>query len=90
MVTFYSAVIPKFVGLMLSGKRSIILGDDLSSRDFIYVYNIVNADLLACKCKMTGKAVVINIGSGRVIILNALVVSLNRILGTDFEPIYEN
>ncbi|MBI5473520.1 MAG: SDR family oxidoreductase [Ignavibacteriae bacterium] len=45
----YSAVIPKFITSMLRGEPPTIYGDGLQSRDFTYVANVVNANLLACE-----------------------------------------
>lgn len=87
--SFYSAVIPKFAAMMLRGEQPIIFGDGLTSRDFTYIDNVVNANLLACKCPWPGHAEVINIGSGEKFTLNELVDRLNTLLGTGLEPIYE-
>ena len=43
----YSAVIPKFITAMLVGERPVIYGDGLQSRDFTFVVNVVEANLLA-------------------------------------------
>lgn len=45
----YSAVIPKFINAMLNGERPIIYGDGKQSRDFTFVANVVQANLLACE-----------------------------------------
>ena len=45
----YSAVIPLFVAALLSGKRPTIFGDGSQSRDFTYVGNVVDANILAAK-----------------------------------------
>jgi nucleoside-diphosphate-sugar epimerase len=44
----YAAVIPRFITAMLDGRRPVIYGDGLQSRDFTYVENVVQANLLAC------------------------------------------
>ncbi len=44
----YSAVIPKFIRLILEGKKPLIHGDGSQSRDFTYVDNVVDANLKAC------------------------------------------
>ena len=83
----YAAVIPKFITTMVKGDKPIIFGDGTQSRDFTYVQNNVEANLLACVAdKAAGK--VFNIAYGERITLNDLVDMLNRILGTDIEPIY--
>ena len=86
--SFYSAVIPRFISLMLKGKRPTIFGDGLTSRDFTHVDNVVEANLLACGCKWPGKAEVINIGCGQSITLNELAEKINLALGTGIKPVY--
>jgi UDP-glucose 4-epimerase len=83
----YSAVIPIFVSLMLKGKRPIIYGDGLQSRDFTFISDIVRGNLLAAEAKdVAGK--VINVATGKQFTLLDLVASINRVLGTDIEPIF--
>jgi nucleoside-diphosphate-sugar epimerase len=86
--SFYSAVVPKFITLMLQGKQPTILGDGLTSRDFTYIDNVIEANLLACTCKWPGNAEVMNIGCGEKITLNELVDYINKILKTNINPIY--
>ena len=60
----YSAVIPKFVTALLRGESPIIYGDGTQSRDFTYVANVVQANLLACeKDAAIGQA--INVACGQ-------------------------
>lgn len=87
--SFYSAVIPKFISLMLQGKQPVIYGDGETSRDFVYIDNVVEANLLACKCKWTGDSEVINIGCGGKTSLNELIDMLNGILRSNIRPIYQ-
>ncbi|MCK5513012.1 MAG: SDR family oxidoreductase [Deltaproteobacteria bacterium] len=83
----YAAVIPKFITTMVKGDKPIIFGDGTQSRDFTYVQNNVEANLLACVANgAAGK--LFNVACGERITLNDLVDMLNRILGTDIEPIY--
>jgi len=83
----YSAVIPKFVKAMANGERPVIYGDGEQSRDFTYVANVVNANLLAmtAQCEY---GVPINCACHHRITLNELVAQINRILGKKIEPIY--
>jgi UDP-glucose 4-epimerase len=83
----YAAVIPMFVTRMLAGKPPVIYGDGEQSRDFTFVKNVVDANLMAASSDSTGVSV--NIGSGERHTLNELVRLLNEILGTAFEPLYE-
>jgi nucleoside-diphosphate-sugar epimerase len=85
----YAAVIPKFITLIARGERPTIYGDGLQSRDFTYVSNNVNANLLACAASgIAGQ--VFNIACGERFTLLDLVGAINRILGTSIEPILED
>lgn len=76
----YSAVIPKFINKLLNGETLTIFGDGEQSRDFTYVDNVVDANLLALTA--TGAAGnVCNIGCGTRISLNQLVAILEKIVG---------
>jgi len=83
----YAAVIPRFVTRMLDGKPPIIYGDGEQSRDFIYVQNIVEACMAAARS--SGRGIFVNIGTGESRTLNQIVEVLNGILGTDYQPVYE-
>jgi len=83
----YSAVIPLFISAMLKGKAPTIFGDGRQSRDFTFVSNIVDANLLASQAPaadVSGK--VFNIANGKSVDLLMLVSTLNEILGTRIEP----
>jgi len=84
----YAAVIPKFIDLMLAGERPVIYGDGEQSRDFTYIDNAVQANILAAEGEVTGEA--FNVGTGGRVTVNELVASLNELLGTDIEPIYDD
>jgi nucleoside-diphosphate-sugar epimerase len=75
----YSAVIPKFITRLLSGQPLLVHGDGEQSRDFTYVENIVQANVLALQAvKAPGK--VFNVGCGARITLNQLIRLLEEIL----------
>lgn len=83
----YSAVIPKFVAMMLGGKRPTVFGDGQQSRDFTYVEDVVHGNLLAAESKdAVGR--VFNIACGRQQSLLELIASINRVLGTSIEPVF--
>jgi len=84
----YAAVIPKFIIKMLKGEPPVIYGDGEQSRDFTYIDNAVEANLLACQSEKVGRGEVINIACGERYSLNELVGELNEILGTNIEPVY--
>lgn len=84
----YAAVIPRFINLMLKNKRPTIFGDGLQTRDFTYVQNIVEANLLACKAKnVAGK--IFNIACEKRISLNQLVEIINKVLKTNIKSIHD-
>ncbi len=67
----YSGVLAKFITMMLRGEQPTIFGDGEQSRDFTYIDNAVQANLLACKApaaKVAGK--VFNVATGRRATLN--------------------
>lgn len=83
----YSAVIPKFINAVLNGSRPTIYGDGKQSRDFTYVANVVQANLLACEAEgVAGE--LFNVACGERYTLLDLVAELNRILDKDIEPIF--
>ena len=84
----YSAVIPKFITAILTGTQPTIFGDGLQSRDFTYVENVVHGNLLAADAQdVAGR--VFNVACGGNITLLDLLESLNKLLGTNVEPIFE-
>ncbi len=85
----YSGVIAKFVNTMVSGQRPTIHGDGTQSRDFTYVANNVDANILASAVGKEACGETINIACGTNINLNELVKNLNAILGTSIEPFYD-
>jgi len=85
----YSAVIPKFIQMIKNDKRPIIYGDGEASRDFTYVSNVVNANILACIAK-DAVGEVYNIACGKSITINQLVKKIADILGKKSEPVYED
>ena len=85
----YSAVIPKFISMMIKGESPIILGDGTQSRDFTYVQNNVQANILAATAAQ-GAGEAINIACGQSISLNELVNLINQELGTNIKPVYQD
>lgn len=60
----YAMVIGIFVDQLLNGKPMTIRGDGEQRRDFTYVGDVVNANILASQSEKVGKGEVINIGNG--------------------------
>ncbi len=84
----YSAVIPRFVSMILSGSRPVIYGDGEQSRDFVFVGDVANANLLAATTPGVAGGI-FNIGRGERTSLLELLTRLREILGQDIEPIHE-
>ena len=85
----YAAVIPKFIDLMESNKQPTINGDGSFSRDFTYVENAVQANILALTTtneKCFGQA--FNIGAGGQFSLLTLIDVLKKELNVDINPIF--
>ena len=83
----YAAAIPAFVTSILKDKSPTIYGDGEQSRDFTYVDNVVEANLLAARAKQT-KGEVINIACGEAITVNAIIDMINKIVGKNVKPTY--
>ncbi len=83
----YAAAIPAFVTAILKDKPPTVYGDGEQSRDFTYVDNVVEANLLAARAKQT-KGEVINIACGEAITVNAIIALINELLGKDIKPNY--
>ncbi|MFQ5707395.1 MAG: SDR family oxidoreductase [bacterium] len=84
----YSAVIPKFIGLLSKNRRPTIYGDGQQSRDFTFVDNVVAANLKACETQRLPEERIFNCACGIQITVQQLLVELNRILGKDINPIF--
>jgi len=81
----YAVVIPKFINCILNNERPPIFGTGKQSRDFTYVTNVVNANLLASQAfRQQGE--VFNVASGKDYTIIELVRALNRIMGKDIKP----
>ena len=85
----YSAVIPKFIKMIKEGVRPIIYGDGSQSRDFTYVTNNVEANILACTVPGIGGET-FNIACGERFTLIDLVDAINLLTGMNVEPIFND
>jgi nucleoside-diphosphate-sugar epimerase len=83
----YAAAIPAFVTAILKDKPPTIYGDGEQSRDFTYVDNVVDANLLAASAKQT-KGEVVNIACGLAITVNAIIALINDLVGKNVKPIH--
>jgi UDP-N-acetylglucosamine/UDP-N-acetyl-alpha-D-glucosaminouronate 4-epimerase len=82
----YAAAIPIFITKMLAGERPVIYGDGEQTRDFVFVKDVVEANILAAGAEdASGR--VFNIASGESFSVNELVRTINEVLGTSIEPV---
>ena len=84
----YAAVIPLFITAMLNGQPPVIYGDGQQSRDFTYVDNVVEGNLLAAKAPAAAGHI-LNLATGQRVTLLELVDKLNALLGTAFAPVHD-
>lgn len=85
----YSAVIPRFIRLINNNQSPIIFGNGKQTRDFTYVENIVDANLLASETDCES-GIVMNCACNEQIELNYLVESINHLAGKNIPPIYND
>src|SRR6478752_4302972 len=84
----YAAVIPKFITEILAGQRPTIFGNGQQSRDFTYIDNVVQGNLLAADSPAAvGRT--INVACGESFNLLELIDGINKALGTNIKPIFE-
>ncbi|MBU3918303.1 NAD-dependent epimerase/dehydratase family protein [Patescibacteria group bacterium] len=80
------SLIWKFYSEMKKGKRPMLFDGGKQKRDFVYVKDVVNSNLLALDAKRNG---IFNIGTGKAIIFNEVINILNKFIGTNLEPEYQ-
>jgi len=83
----YAVVVPKFINSMLKNQHPPVYGTGKQSRDFTFVTNVVNANLLAAKSKSL-KYGIFNVASGKDYTVLELIEILNRIMGKRIKPIF--
>ncbi|MCK9405088.1 MULTISPECIES: SDR family oxidoreductase [Methanothrix] len=82
----YAAVIPLFITRILNRKSPIIFGDGLQTRDFTFVKDVVQANVLAMESPAEG---VFNIACGHQITLNDLADRIMKIVGIEVKKVYD-
>lgn len=83
----YAAVIPKFITAAMAGEKPRIYGDGSQSRDFTYVDNVVQANLLAAE-RPWMPSQPINVACGERTTLLELLNHLEDIFGKDLSPVF--
>jgi UDP-glucose 4-epimerase len=85
----YAAVMPKFISSTLKGNSIEIYGDGEQTRDFTFVEDVIDSNLLSCLSKKSdGK--ILNIAGGKRISINDLALRIMKIIGKDVEIIYRD
>jgi len=84
----YAAVIPNFITALLAGERPVVYGDGEQSRDFTYVENVVEGNLLAMMSEGVGGRLY-NLAAGKRLSLNDLLGQLRALTGNETEARYE-
>ena len=86
----YSAVLSRFITCFLKGQAPIIYGDGEQSRDFTFVDNVVEANILASQAPVAAAGRFMNIACHARFSLNSIVAALNQLTGQKLTPIYES
>ncbi|MFA4835675.1 MAG: SDR family oxidoreductase [Dehalococcoidia bacterium] len=82
----YAAVVPKFISRISKGYPPIIFGDGEQTRDFTFIKDVVEANILAAESDATG---IFNIGGGHQISINTLAKLVIDSMGKNMEPIHQ-
>jgi nucleoside-diphosphate-sugar epimerase len=86
--SLYAAVIPRFIEALLENRPPTIYGDGRQSRDFTFVENVVQANLLALSASgVAGEA--FNIACGESVDLRGMLQLLTEFLGQNVQPEYQ-
>jgi len=81
-----AGVVSIFIGILLDGKNPSIFGDGEQTRDYVYIDDIVNANI---KAITNGSKKIINIGTGMETSVNELYKRLTNAMGLDIKPVYK-
>lgn len=84
----YAAVIPKFIECLLRDELSTINGDGEQSRDFVYVEDVVQANLIACVAPHEAAGEAYNVAAGKRSSLNEMYAVLSSLFEKDLKPVF--
>lgn len=86
----YASVIPRFIGACLGGTRPVIHGDGEQARDFTFVDDVVEANLLAARMRPEARGGVFNVGGGSApTSINELLAIVAGLAGASPDPVHE-
>ena len=81
----YANLVSQFLWAMMKGEKPVVYGDGKQMRDFTYVSDVVEANILALENKATG---IFNVGTGRSVSVNDMIGIINQKLGKKLEIEY--
>jgi len=84
--SMYSGVISKFSDVLRAGETPKVFGDGLQTRDFVFVKDVVQANIKAMHTERAGAGEAFNVGTGRQTSLLELLDTLAGLLGRAVEP----
>lgn len=85
----YAVVIPKFIHCILNGQQPPIFGTGKQSRDFTYIDNVVEANILAATTSVAKTShEIFNVANGKDNTVLELVDALNKIIGKNIKPAF--
>ena len=84
--SMYSGVISKFSDVLLAGETPTIFGDGKQTRDFVFVKDVVQANLRAMRSDRAGRGEAFNVGTGRQVSLLELLDTLCSLLERELTP----
>jgi UDP-glucose 4-epimerase len=82
----YAAVIPRFISRVQQDKSPSIYGDGKQTRDFTFIQDAIQANIIAAESNATG---IFNIGTGGNTTINELAEAIIKIMGRDLQPTYQ-
>jgi len=81
----YAAVIPRFMKRVSQGNPPTVFGDGEQTRDFTFVKDVIEANILAAESDVTG---IYNIGRGESVSINQLAELVIRLIGNNIKPVH--
>lgn len=82
----YAAVIPAFISRVAQGSPPVIFGDGEQTRDFVFIEDVVSANILSAESNATG---IFNIGQGNNISINRLAELIAGLMGKKIKPVHQ-
>ena len=86
----YAAAIPKFISAYLTDTAPVVFGDGEQTRDFVYVQNVIEANINACFTNNIKFGDIFNVGCGQQITLNELIDKIADIFGKNIQVEYSD